>query len=167
MTQLEYWRILAIQVAAAGPYKTVGRCFYCQGEDTLASFQPAAFSPRVACCRRCREARTGVPDGRGLIHGTAAVSRPLELPTPVVIRGLIPAVCETSRPVDDGWKNTPEYSTLDVDAIFAPWDEAEDPDSMTEEQRDARAVELEKEMEDLDAELEKIFGELARRKGGS
>lgn len=98
MKDLPYWRIQAIQVAALGPYASVGRCFFCGGDEPLASFQPGPFSYRVACCRRCREARTGVPDTRGLIQGTATISSPPELTTPGAVRGLIPATTSETRP---------------------------------------------------------------------
>lgn len=151
MTQLEYWRILAIQVAAAGPYRLVGRCHFCGADEALASFQPAAFSARVASCRRCREAKTGVPDTRGLIHGTASVSRPPELSTPVVIRGLIPAMCPEPRPV------------LDVDAIFAPW--GSNAGELPDLPGDSSGIDAEiLALSNLDQQLDEMIAALDRRR---
>lgn len=163
MTQLEYWRVLAIKVAAAGPYQLVDRCHYCQAEEALASFQPSAFAARIACCRRCREARTGVPDTRGLILGTAAVSRPSELPTPVRIAGLIPATCPEPRPDDDGsWAKRPEYSMLDVDAIFAPWGSSAG--EIPEIPGDRSGIDAELlALTDLDAQLDAMIAALDRQ----
>lgn len=151
MSEAPYWRILAVKVAAAGPYQLVDRCHFCQGLDALASFQPSAFAARVACCRRCREARTGVPDIRGLIHGTATVSRPLEALTPVPIRGLLPAVCDSSRP------------RLDVDAIFAPWGSM--PGELAEIPGDSSSLEAELlALTDLDAQLDAMIAHLDQRR---
>lgn len=166
MTEVPYWRVLAIKVAAAGPYKIVDRCFYCQADEALASFQPAPFANRVACCRRCRQGRTGVPDDRGLIRGTAAVSRPSEEPTPVRIAGLIPSILDSSRPLSEIHmhpKDAAEVFGLDVDAIFAPWgsNPGETPDLPGDaDQLTADILAL----TDLDAQLDAVIADMDRRR---
>lgn len=174
---LPYWRIQAIQVAALGPYASVGRCFYCGADEALASFQPGPFSYRVACCRRCREARTGVPDTRGLIQGTATISRPVEELTLGAVRGLIPSTTSETRPpsILDSVRLARETVTppeilmhpkdagqvFDVDAIFAPWgsNPGEDPELAGDRNTiDAELLAL----SNLDAQLDAIVADLDR-----
>jgi hypothetical protein len=161
MTPLEYWRVLAIKVAAAGPYQVVDRCHFCGAVEALASFQPSAFAARVACCRRCREARTGVPDERGLIRATASVSRPLEELTPVKIRGLIPATCGETRPVDPLKEPVDYVGKFDFDYVFAPLTPAERLEQFGEGP-EAEILAL----SDLDQQLDAMIADLDRRAAG-
>lgn len=89
---MPYHRMLAINAAAAGPYKLVGKCFDCGSEQPIVNF-PRPFATSIAICRRCRETRTGIPDKRNMIQATATVSEPAKL--------------------EDGWKTHPEYSAAD------------------------------------------------------
>lgn len=157
---LPYWRIQAIQVAALGPYASVGRCFYCGADEALASFQPGPFSYRVACCRRCRESRTGIPDTRGLIHGTASISRPVEELTPGAVRGLIPSTTSASRPPEIPMH---QQSAIDIDFVFAPWGSkpGELPDLPGEDQGASIAAEL-LALSNIDAQLDAIVADLDR-----
>lgn len=139
-------RMLAIRAVAAGAYKVAGPCHDCGQEEGLVAF-PLPFSVSIAICRRCRFSRTGIPDRRGLVTGTATVSSPPLLPAVVdenptsapeispqsidEIRAEIAALDELDRELDrmidaadQATEDPPTAEPFDeVEGIFAPWDD--------------------------------------------
>jgi hypothetical protein len=82
--------MLAIRAAAAGPYKISGPCFDCGEDEGLVNFT-RPFTVSIAICRRCREARTGIPDRRGIIQATATIADPALVDAIVEARAIIQA----------------------------------------------------------------------------
>lgn len=82
MSDMPYHRMLAINAAAAGPYKIVGNCFDCGSEQAIVNF-PRPFSTSIPICRRCRFSRTGIEDRRNLGTATATITEPSQIPATV------------------------------------------------------------------------------------
>lgn len=75
VSEIPYNRLLAINAAAAGPYKLTGKCYCCGTEQAVVNF-PRPFSTSIAVCRRCRFGMTGIEDKHNMIQATATVAKP-------------------------------------------------------------------------------------------